>query len=88
MSTPRGNPRYLQPFCNQEATISSRAFIDRSRDVQFRTPLVTSEDAANPYRPEGLPPHHQQLFGNHNEPMSWAIQRPFDLDHATPGVPR
>ena len=41
----------------------------RSRDVQFSTPYVTSEDAANPRRSEDLPPIDRQLFGNHTEPL-------------------
>ena len=70
MSTLRGNPCYLQPSCNRDATIWSRAFIDRSRDVKFNTQSVTSEDAVNLRRSEGLPSPPRQLFGNHIEPRN------------------
>jgi hypothetical protein len=88
VSTPRSNPCYLQPTCNRSATVWSKAFIDRSRDVKFHTPSVTSEDVPGSCRQTTDPGRDQQLSGNHIEPMNWLIKRSFDLDHGTPDMPR
>jgi len=87
VSTPSGNPCYLQPTCNRSATIRSRAFIDRSRDVTFRSPSATSKNVPGSRHRTTDPRRDQQLFGNHIEPMKWLYQRSFDLGSGTPRMP-